>query len=579
MNDTETPYRVIVMGKTGSGKSSVLNSLTNTKYFRVSSSIMSETREVQSFRGKFKGCPESPDIVFIDTPGFFDSSSKDNKIIAKIALSLHQIGDGVNLVLFCFPAYEIRLDSSMQASWRFLRLIMGNAVYEHVVIVLTHGSRLTPQELENSVARMTTEFIPYLRNNLKCKVKEEILIFKKGSTDDGLNEVLNYIVTSRKYKPEVMKDLGKFWNPKDPLGSVESLLKNSMIFNKIREMLTEVKDKNESIQSQLKQIKHEMKHITLTNDKETKKQLSRFAYSVNARLKVEKESVETLREELGNQMIAMQQRLDEKNKQIDILWKELNELKTKPKLYDSLTTRATEKTTSEHERLHNSKSLLEEDIGYSKHSHRERKNETEGKYTSTPYLNNWRGVKDNLRGNTKLLNTEAYTSSLSRAELNSNGIFTNHELDRNKHKKTIKDSAIYKTSQDFPIETVRNTKPIPTHLVQTDYEEYYMSPICPSKFNRVVYKNSYDTPQCTGIKKTIIEDQHGKEPRRLHQVALGNPIVSATTRNVQKQGNTGSLQRVKKASLPVSRKAIAFGKGQDYLCSKYGPMKNYHNVK
>ena len=238
MNVSEASYRIIVMGKTGSGKSSVLNSLSNTDYFKIGNSIMSETKDVQTYHGRFKDRHDSPYIEFIDTPGFFDSSSRDNKIIAKIAMSLREIQDGINLVLFCFPAYEIRLDSSMQASWRFLKLVMGRAVYEHVVIILTHGNRLSPQELENAVARMTTEFIPYLRNKLGCKVKEEILIFMKGSKDDGLEGILRYIIESAKYKPKVMDDLSKYWDPNNPSKSIESLLQNSKLFKKVQLLAT-----------------------------------------------------------------------------------------------------------------------------------------------------------------------------------------------------------------------------------------------------------------------------------------------------------------------------------------------------
>ena len=141
MSETTAPYRVIVMGKTGSGKSSVLNSLTRSTYFKEGYSIHSQTKDVKAYCGKFRGRLSSPDIVFIDTPGFFDSTAKDNEIIATIAKSLKQVEDGLNLILFCFPAYEIRLDSSIQASLKFLKLIMGKAVYEHVAIVLTHGNR------------------------------------------------------------------------------------------------------------------------------------------------------------------------------------------------------------------------------------------------------------------------------------------------------------------------------------------------------------------------------------------------------------------------------------------------------
>ena len=328
------------MGKTGSGKSSLLNSLTNTNYFQVGNSIMSETREVKSFRGKFKGRLNSPDILFIDTPGFFDSSSRDNKIIAKIALSLNEIDDGLNLVLFCFPAYEIRLDSSMQASWRFLRLIMGRAVYDHVIIVLTHGSRLKPQELENSVARMTTEFIPYLRNKLKCKVKEETLIYKKGFEDDGLDEVFNYIITNNKYKPEVMKDLYKFWDPKNPLESIESLLKNSKIFHKIQKLLIDVKNKHESLQTQIKEIKQEVKQIKNVKSNEINKKVNKFIWAIDEKLKASKESIETLKDEVKLKIRNMQDQMKERDKQMDILRREIKELKTAKKMQDTLTTRS-----------------------------------------------------------------------------------------------------------------------------------------------------------------------------------------------------------------------------------------------
>jgi hypothetical protein len=212
---------------------------------------------------------------------------------------------------------------------------MGSAVYEHVVIVLTHGSRLTAQELEESIRRMTTKFIPYLRNTLRCKVREEALIFKKGYKDDGLDSVLNYIIANKKYKPKVMKDIGKYWNPKDPATSIEFLLKNSLTFAKIQGLLLEVQDKNEDLQGQLKQIKHEMKHA----NKET---IRRLAHSVNTKIRAEKETVDTLREEMETQMKSMQQKINEKNQQIDILWKELHEFKSNTKLCDSLTTRTTE---------------------------------------------------------------------------------------------------------------------------------------------------------------------------------------------------------------------------------------------
>ena len=331
-------YKVIAMGKTGSGKSSLLNALINNEYFKVGDSILSETKNVASYTGRFKGRLTSPMIEFIDTPGFFDSSSRDNEVIARIAMSLHQIGDGLNLILFCFPAYEIRLDASMQASWRFLRLVMDKAVYEHVVIVLTHGSRLEKQELEKAIIRMTTQFIPYLSNTLKCKVKEEILIYKKAEEDDGLEGVLKYITSSKKYKPRIMEDLGNFWNPNDPLGSIEYLLQNSNIFNKIQDLLLEVKIKNETIQSQMEEIKKQMEKVA--NDNSNKAGLTKLAQSVQRKFKEEDKMMQQLKDSVNMKIDQIQVKLGEKDKQIETLAKELNELKSKTQSFqEPLTTR------------------------------------------------------------------------------------------------------------------------------------------------------------------------------------------------------------------------------------------------
>ena len=319
------------MGKTGSGKSSVLNSLTNTAHFKVGNTFMSETQSVQSFTGKFRGQINSPDIVFIDTPGFFDSRSNDNKIIASIALSLHEIKDGLNLILFCFPAYEIRLDSSMQASWRFLKLIMGRAVYEHVIIVLTHGNRLSAQELEKSVVRMTTEFIPYLRDKLRCKVREDLLIYRKGYEDDGLGDIIKYITSSNKYKPIVSKDIRKFWNSENPMGTIDNLLKNSYIFSKIQELVLEAQHNNEIIKKQIKKIKHEIKHINLKKDNETKIKLNKLSENLKDKLREETVLVKALRDEVNNQMEEMKHSMKDKDKKIDTLWRELKEIKANTK--------------------------------------------------------------------------------------------------------------------------------------------------------------------------------------------------------------------------------------------------------
>jgi hypothetical protein len=528
------------MGKTGAGKSSVLNSLTATQHFKIGDSIMSETKEVNTFRGKFKGRSISPDIVFIDTPGFFDSSSRDNKIIAKIALSLHEINDGVNLVLFCFPAYEIRLDSSMQASWRFLKLIMGKAVYDHVVIVLTHGSRLETQELENAVARMTTEFIPYLQNKLRCKVRNEILIYKKGSEDDGLDDVLNYVMTNKKYKPEVMKEMGEYWNPKNPLKSIECLLEHSETFGKIQELLVELHNKNRSIQGQMKMIRQEMKNMTLEKEKKTKKEIEKFTASLNEKLMTEQKSVETLRNNVTDRMQVMQQQMDEKNRQIDILWKELHELKS---MHDSLTSGATEKTSPDSDRSYNNKRKLSlEEKSYAKQSKQEHclKN------------SHYNSQTEALTSDIKLQHGNTPKAVLYKKMFeNSSGRVTNY------HENPYADYKELKTTR------------------QASREKYYMSPLYGAKGIKIPCVHNSQRTTDSKRARVIMRDPNTslKDPAcNGKKVQLGNPI-----NGIKKQfAMEGAKQVGKKRSQLVNKRPVVSSRGCN---GRYEMVKNNYVFK
>jgi len=329
MNNIASPYKVIAVGKKQSGKSSILNSLTYSKYFGTDSS--GTMKDVQFLTRKFKGRFGSPDITFVDTPGFSDNTSKDKDTIAKTATTLSSLEHGINLILFCFPAYEIPLDSSMQAGWNFLRLVLSNAIYEDVIIVLTHGNRLTSQELEEAVARLTTEFIPYIKDNLKCKVKDEILIYKNEGSDDGLDGVLGYIITNKEYKAGMIGTLEKFWRPENPLASIEYLLLNSKILNQIQDLVLNVKERNTYLEQEIKLLRLELESVKIEKEREKKEEIEKIFLRYQEQLKNELNSLQIFKKDIEAQIIQLQEELGNKDKKIENLTKQLEDIKASTK--------------------------------------------------------------------------------------------------------------------------------------------------------------------------------------------------------------------------------------------------------
>ncbi|CAG8556711.1 822_t:CDS:1 [Acaulospora morrowiae] len=93
-----TEKRVILLvGKTGNGKSTIANVLTNTKDFKEFSGSQSGTKKIRV--GKFQH--EEIEYTVIDTPGINDTNPENEKnIYMEIVEAVYSFKDGINQVLF-----------------------------------------------------------------------------------------------------------------------------------------------------------------------------------------------------------------------------------------------------------------------------------------------------------------------------------------------------------------------------------------------------------------------------------------------------------------------------------------------
>jgi len=287
-------HRLIVLGRVGAGKSSILNSLTGTDTFNESKLKIgtAEIKGIQLFIGRFKRRFTSPDVAFIETPGFFGSSSGDNRIVNTIATYLNKMTDGSNLVLFCFPAYEIHVETSVQASFRFLKMVMNRIRYDQMIIILTHGNGLTPEEFEKAIVRITKDFIPYLRDVLKLRVKDQVFLYNKGKEQDGISSIFNYFA----------------FNKEDGNNRVTEFSLQEA-FNKVQGVLFEVQKENKIMRREIDGMKKEMKKRSKVNVKDVQAIMEDF-------VKEKKRSFDKFKEEIKKEVDTLKVQLANKDKEI-----------------------------------------------------------------------------------------------------------------------------------------------------------------------------------------------------------------------------------------------------------------------
>ncbi|CAI2167932.1 4667_t:CDS:10 [Funneliformis geosporum] len=130
---------ILLIGRTSSGSSTLVNVISGTDKFKEGHSAISETRDIQTEEFEYEGIK----YRIIDTPGFDHTLLPIEEILNKIIEAVYSIKDGISQILFVFGG---KITEKEVTIFHSLKEVFGEGITKYITIVRTNFPNFINEE-------------------------------------------------------------------------------------------------------------------------------------------------------------------------------------------------------------------------------------------------------------------------------------------------------------------------------------------------------------------------------------------------------------------------------------------------